>query len=389
MQRLSSALRRISLPSHARRHAHHQHAHQRASAAAAIAPHELRWIREHVQETTRASSAAQDKDGAEARVRRLAARRAAGVPLQYVLGGAWAGPLQLRCRRGVLIPRECTADAVGLLMARLARASEWDGRGEGGRRGRALRVLDLCAGSGVAALLAAYALPPLAAPPAATPALGRGGGLAVAAVDVDPRALLLARVNRRAVLAQLAASRERRCGGGAARAALEGMAFVRADVFAADAPARVAAGTGHAGPWDAIVCNPPYISPRAFHATTAASVREYEPHSALVPPAAPGLDDVAQGDRFYPRVLQLADAFRTSVVLFEVADMAQAERVGGMARQLRWSGVEIWRDDPRERSGAEVYRDVTKTGIRVIGQGEGRSVLCYRNKARSWLSSGL
>ena len=287
----------------------------------------------------------------------------------------------------MLIPRECTADAVGALAARLARRPRRGPRRRRRRRGEAgagreLRVLDVCAGSGVAGLLAAYALALPASPSSSVPALVRGG-LAVAAVDVSPRALLLARVNRRAVLAQLAA--EGRGGGDVARAALERMAFARADVLAPDAPARVAATTGRRGAWDVVVCNPPYISPRAFRAATAASVREHEPRAALVPPAAPGLDDVARGDRFYPRVLELADAFRARVVLFEVADLEQAERVGEMARGRGWEGVEIWRDDPRGEAG----QGVTKAGIRIIGRGEGRSVLCYREEACVWLSSGL
>jgi methylase of polypeptide subunit release factors len=282
----------------------------------------------------------------------------------------------------VLIPRECTADAVLALVSRLAAAST---RGEGEEE-EEVRVLDLCAGSGVAGLLAAYALPLAAGASSSSPSLARRR-VSVAAVDISPRALLLARVNRRAALAQLAAAAASHPNHAVARAAaaLEKMSFVQADVFAADAPARVAAATGGGGGvWDVILCNPPYISPRAFAETTDESVREHEPRAALVPPAAAGLDDEARGDRFYPRVLELADAFRARVVLFEVADGAQAARVAGMARKLGW-GVEIWRDDPRPEVGTGTARD----GVKVIGEGEERSVVCYRNEGRAWLSGGL
>ena len=62
------------------------------------AANELRWIREHVRDhPTRVP--------ASLRVWGLVSQRASGIPLQYVLGSQPFGPLEIRCRPGVLIPR--------------------------------------------------------------------------------------------------------------------------------------------------------------------------------------------------------------------------------------------------------------------------------------------
>ncbi len=69
---------------------------------------ELRWIREHVaarRDRFGPSSARASDAAREAAVLRLCRRRGRGEPLQYVLGTQPFGPLDLLCRRGVLIPR--------------------------------------------------------------------------------------------------------------------------------------------------------------------------------------------------------------------------------------------------------------------------------------------
>ena len=62
------------------------------------AANELRWIREHVQDTPSPVAPG-------LRVWDLVTKRSKGVPLQYVLGTQPFGPLEIKCRPGVLIPR--------------------------------------------------------------------------------------------------------------------------------------------------------------------------------------------------------------------------------------------------------------------------------------------
>lgn len=63
---------------------------------------ELRWIQEHVKEEGRTERRSNES---RQRVLSLCRRRGRGEPLQYVLGTQPFGPLDLLCRRGVLIPR--------------------------------------------------------------------------------------------------------------------------------------------------------------------------------------------------------------------------------------------------------------------------------------------
>ena len=59
---------------------------------------ELRWIREHVQDT-------KSPIPAGVRIWDLVEQRSKGIPLQYVLGSQPFGHLNIKCRPGVLIPR--------------------------------------------------------------------------------------------------------------------------------------------------------------------------------------------------------------------------------------------------------------------------------------------
>lgn len=65
-------------------------------------------------------------------------RRAAGEPLQYILGFAWFDGMKLAVREGVLIPREDTLTLVELAAEQLG--------------DRPLAGMDLCAGTGAVAL---------------------------------------------------------------------------------------------------------------------------------------------------------------------------------------------------------------------------------------------
>jgi methylase of polypeptide subunit release factors len=138
--------------------------------------------------------------------------------------------------------------------------------------------------------------------------------------------------------------------------------------------------------WDIIISNPPYISPVAFNRDTTRSVRNFEPNIALVPISqTQGLSDQEQGDMFYPRLLEIAEHVSAKILLVEVADLAQAERVSSIAKSKEvWDGVEIWCDDPE--AGGDRERSMSKgaDGVEVVGNGGGRSVFCWRGDGGLW-----
>jgi release factor glutamine methyltransferase len=158
------------------------------------------------------------------RVREFAARRAAGEPLSRIAGRREFWNLSLAISPEALDPRPETETIVEAALARFA-----------GRRGEALRALDLGVGSG--ALLCAL----LSEFPAA-----RGLG-----VDLSQGATNLARANL---------------------AALGLMS--RAEIRLGDW------GAGLAGPFDLIVANPPYIRSGDI-ADLPLEVRDHDPRLAL------------------------------------------------------------------------------------------------------------
>jgi len=204
-------------------------------------PREARWIVEHA-------------DGDPGRARESADRRAAGEPLQYVLGRWPFRSLDLVVDPRVLIPRPETEQLVEVALAELASLSS----DRGGAAGEARSVpgpvcVDLGTGSGAIALSLAVEGGP-AAP-----------GLTVYATDVSADALAVAEEN----LAQLAGWDPRAAG----RVRLsEGRWF--------DALPPELAGTV-----DLLVSNPPYVAESDFPRLDP-TVRDWEPRRALV--AAPG-----------------------------------------------------------------------------------------------------
>lgn len=162
-------------------------------------------------------------DGATATaVEDALARRAAGEPLAYVLGEAEFRGLALAVSPAVLIPRPETEL---LLEAAL----------EHFHRGQALRLLDVCTGSGCVAVGLAREFP-------------KGD---VIASDISEEALDVARRN----VARYGLASRVRC--------------VHADLLA-----------GLPRPFDLIVANPPYI-PAADEKTLQPEVRDFEPSGAL------------------------------------------------------------------------------------------------------------
>ena len=166
-------------------------------------------------------------------LQRLVARRAAGEPLQYVLGEWGFRRLTLTVDRRALIPRPETEHVVERCLALLAEVDR-------------PRVLDVGTGSGAIALAIADERP----------------DARVTGIDASAAALSLARANR-------------------ARTGLQ-VELAGHDLFAG-LPA---------GPWDLVVSNPPYVDP-GDRELLAPEVREWEPAIALFGRAA--TDAVARG----------------------------------------------------------------------------------------------
>ena len=167
--------------------------------------------------------------------------------------------------------------------------------------------------------------------------------------------------------------------------------FIKADVLATSSrgdpgspPALMDALERNSLPtyWDVLISNPPYISPSAYWKTTTRSVRGFEPKLALVPTSKTQLDDIQQGDMFYPRLLTIARDVQAKVVLLEIADLEQAVRVAQFARSLdTFEGIEIWRDCPNLPTDNPEPED----GFSVVGRGIARSVVCWHGPGALWL----
>ncbi|KAI0011099.1 S-adenosyl-L-methionine-dependent methyltransferase [Xylariaceae sp. FL0662B] len=366
------------------------------------AQNELRWLREHAVSSSRSPSSPSSSTSPlkiRTLLTRLCAQRARGTPLQYVLGSQPFGALDIRCRRGVLIPRPET-EAWALHLARclpslLAPPPEMSGEqstgiiGERGR-GRGIRVVvDFCAGSGCVALLLYERL------------RRRYPGLRVRGFDVNEGAVALARENVRVNAARLGLrgvdvegeeEGEGKCGGVDVGGQIK---FERADMFAAnwiprlrrdavgDADGDVGIGVGEI---DVLVANPPYVSARGFDRDTQRAVRNHEPRLALVPAPAPEIraqfPDCRPEDVFYARLLEIAGLLRPGVAVFEVGDLAQAVRVVEMAvaKGRPWDEVEIWRDWPDliPHKDEESTAQVGHRSVPIRGSGNGRVVFLRR-----------
>lgn len=190
------------------------------------------WI---VEEVTGADRAALYRDApvdasAVARVHELTARRAAGEPVQYVLGHADFYGLRLAVSPAVLIPRPETEELVERALASVAGVE-------------APVVLDVGTGSGAIALALKHARP----------------DAVVVAVDVSPEALAVARANADALGLDVA--------------------FVAADAL------QPSFADGVPPAFDLVVSNPPYV-PAAERASLQREVRDHEPPVALFVPDA-------------------------------------------------------------------------------------------------------
>jgi release factor glutamine methyltransferase len=248
-------------------------------AAATLAEHgveaprvDAEWIVAHVSGVSRSAVAVADDDVDERAVERLVRRRAAREPLAYVLGEWGFRRLTLRCDPRALVPRPETELLVERCLERLHGMP-------------APRVLDVGTGTGAVAL-----------------ALADEADAEVTATDVSRDALALAAEN-------------------ATRAGLQ-IELVRGDVC----------DGLPAGPWDAIVSNPPYVKVGEWERLSP-EVREWEPRDALV--------DEGQTDAIVRAALP--ELRLGGALLLEVHE-ANAEAVAEAMRDGGYDGVTITRD---------------------------------------------
>ncbi len=201
---------------------------------------EARWILEHVESEGRA--------GVTERARGLASRRAAGEPLQYVLGRWPFRTVELVVGPDVLIPRPETEHVVAVALRELAELHDGGSAGEPDRDGATICV-DLGTGSGAIALSLAVEHAP-----------GRSG-VEIWATEASAVALVIAQVN----LDALSHARP----DAADRVRLEAGSWF--DALPEELEGRV----------DLVISNPPYVS-EAEYAVLDPVVREWEPRAALV-----------------------------------------------------------------------------------------------------------
>ncbi|UKZ83399.1 hypothetical protein TrVFT333_011207 [Trichoderma virens FT-333] len=333
-------------------------ANRRSANIAALLPacrdlqsalNEFRWLKDHVNSTTSIAKANL--------LSRLCKKRGQGYPLQYILGSQPFGPLDVKCRPGVLIPRPeteaYTYHLADLIKARSLRV------GEPGQR---LSIVDFCTGTGCIPLLL-YAL-----------LYRQVEHLEVLGVDISTQAVSLAGDNiaHNVRLGHLPPPRPNQL-----------LYILQQDIFQ-DTVIEKLQGRN----WDVMVSNPPYISRRTWNhggGQIGHSVRKYEPSLALVPgndipiPANWEHEDV-----FYSRLLDIAHNLKPKAILLEIGDEMQALRVISRFSKHKLSTnshVEIWRDWPDlassrdEESPLEITVDGgTSQTIITKGSGNIRSI---------------
>jgi len=223
--------------------------------------------------------------------RELVKRRAAGEPVQYIVGEWEFWSLPFAVRPGVLIPR---GDTEVLVEEALGIA-----RSLAGDDGQGLRIGDVGTGSGAIAVALAHEL----------------SGATVWADDIADVPLAVAPQNAEA------------------NGVSERVTILRG---AGLSPLLRASG---GGPLDLVCSNPPYIR-AADHAGLMREVRDWEPAEALVS-GADGLDVIR---RLVDEVAHPGALRPDGAVLLEIGDAEQADTVAGWLGARGFTGVRV-RDD--------------------------------------------
>ncbi|KAK5941663.1 hypothetical protein PMZ80_005612 [Knufia obscura] len=225
------------------------------------------------------------------------------------------------------------------------------------RQSYPLTIADFCTGTGCIALLL-HSL--LRSPPDKSPI----SNLRVRAFDISQGALSLSTENL-----------EHNINLGALHpSARKNIAFENLDVLALsrlpqpEIQKRLFSNTAcEEASFDVIVSNPPYISPSHFRpgGPTTRSVRKFEPQLALVPPAELAFPHIDRADQFYVALLRIAAATRCKLLVMEVGDTAQAERMVELCQRSVEHGIRFnifGEDEPGDELGdcpviLEVFKD--------------------------------
>lgn len=215
--------------------------------------------------------------------RQMIEKRAAGVPIEYIVGNVEFMGLRLSLREGIFIPRPETELLCEIVLEKLERIES-------------PLVADICTGCGPIALTMADCRPDL-----------RCFG-----TDISEEAIACARDN-----AQRLGLADR-------------VTFVKGNLLDALKP------YGMEGRLDCVVANPPYVRDVDMRCLPV-SVREHEPKDAL--------RGGANGTAFYPRIIESARGFLKpgGLIAFEVSDQA-ADLVSSLLGGAGFSSVESRRD---------------------------------------------
>ncbi|EXJ62322.1 hypothetical protein A1O7_02756 [Cladophialophora yegresii CBS 114405] len=328
--------------------------------------HQLRLLGETVQVPLSSHTVSNAQAQAQKLLAHNVDRRSKGMPLQYIMGSQPFGNLDILCRRGVLIPRPetemYTEKAAKLLLAALPATQSTDGPWWQDRSSK-VRILDLCTGTGCIALLLHSLLKPI---DPTKPSLPPGLDLEIVGLDINPRAVRLARKNLHHSVSQKLLHSD----------AIHSVSFQQVDVRAlekkqykeggSDDQLRKTVNAAAAGvsdedidsslasaPWDMVIANPPYVGPKDYElgGKTEPSVRDYEPKEALVPVVGRHYKASAekQADLFYRPLHHIARAVGAQLMVMEVGDSSQAARVGSMVVGKAW-GVNSRSSDDRPQA---------------------------------------
>ncbi len=220
---------------------------------------------------------------------KLIDRRAAGEPLQYIVGSQEFMGLKFKVNGSVLIPRQDTEPLVELALEK-AKAKKPN-----------LSILDMCCGSGAIGVSMAHFIPKSK----------------VTACDMSDEILDMARKN-----AMLNGVEKR-------------IDFLKTDMFTVKN--RKNKNTPMKGRFDMILCNPPYI-PSDVIPTLQKEIRDYEPVSAL--------DGGSDGLDFYRIIAKEAAEHmkENGILMMEIGSDQSAAVTDLLKREEQYSDIEVSRD---------------------------------------------
>lgn len=217
----------------------------------------------------------------------LIARRASGVPTQYLTGKQEFWGMEFEVTPAVLIPRPETEHVIEVAFQRSDERS-------GANRGESLRIADAGTGSGCIAVVLAKELP----------------NAQIFATDISAEALRIAMHNAEK------------------HGVAQRVRFVQCDLLESRECESQA--------FDLIVSNPPYVA-RAEENELAREVRDYEPHTALF--------GGATGAEIYERfIAQASQCLRLGGLLVVEVGYGASERVRAIFDVNSWNDIRITED---------------------------------------------